>query len=91
MDDQADLLKNLNFKVKDLYTDFCSLLPQKTSLVLRPKGSQSVVLMVWKTLKAPSTLVCSPLSTTVKGKKKIKALTHRVDSKSKRLLNIGCR
>ena len=76
------LLKNLNFKVKDLYTDFCSLLPQKASHMLRPKGSQSVVLMGWKIQKAPSTLVCSSLSTTVKGKKKIKALTHRVGSKA---------
>ena len=45
LDDQADMLKNLNSKVQDLYTDFCSLLPQKASLVLRPKGSQSVVIM----------------------------------------------
>ena len=44
-DDQADMLKDLNSKVQDLYTDFRSLLPQKASLVLRPKGSQSVVIM----------------------------------------------
>lgn len=51
-DDQADMLKNLNSKVQDLYTDFHSLLPQKASLVLRPKGSQSVVIMRRKIQKA---------------------------------------
>ena len=81
-DDQADMLKNLNSKVQDLYIDFCSLLPQKASLALRPKGSQSVVIMRRKIQKAQFTLACSSLSTTVKGKKKAKALTHRVGSKA---------
>ena len=53
-DDQADMLKNLNSKVQDLYTDFCSLLPQKASFVLRPKGSQSVVIMGQKFKKPDS-------------------------------------
>ena len=81
-DDQADMLKDLNSKVQDLYTDFRSLLPQKASLVLRPKGSQSVVIMRRKIQKARLTLACSSLSTTAKGKKKTKALTHRVGSKA---------
>ena len=81
-DDQADMLKDLNSKVQDLFTHFQSLLPQKDNLVLRPKGSQSVVIMRRKIQKARLTLSCSSLSTTAKGKRMTKALTRRVGSKA---------
>ena len=81
-DDQADMPKNLFSKVQDLYTDFRLLLPQKASLVLRPKRSQGVVIMRRKIQKALLTLACLSISTTVKGKKKTKALNPRVGSKA---------
>ena len=51
-DDQTDMLKDLNSRVQDLFTSFHSMLPEKNSLVLRPKGSQSVVIMRRKIRKA---------------------------------------
>lgn len=80
--DQADMLKDLNSKVQDLFNHFHSLLPQKDGFVLRPKGSQSVIIMRRKIRKARLTLTCSSLSTTLKGKKMTKALTQRVGAKA---------
>ena len=87
-DDQTDMLKDLNSRVQDLFTSFHSLLPQKNSLVLRPKGSQSVVIMRRKIRKARLTLSCSSLSTTVKAKRK----ANRVGSKADwlRKLQVSC-
>ena len=87
-DDQTDMLKDLNSRVQDLFTSFHSLLPQKNSLVLRPKGSQSVVIMRRKIQKARLTLSCSSLSTTVKAKRK----ANRAGSKADwlRKLQVSC-
>ena len=87
-DDQTDMLKDLNSRVQDLFTSFHSMLPEKNSLVLRPKGSQSVVIMRRKIRKARLTLNCSSLSTAVKAKRK----ANRVGSKADwlRKLQVSC-